>query len=349
MKRVFLLLTTAALLLSGCVGTQIQEPPPEENDSLTLETLAVEIPRDGQDTDTLRQAAKTLPALLQQALADQGVAVGEVRITVGSSHAATAQALSQGSVDLAFLPAQDLAQQAEEVPVILLSGPSFQDCGTELENWNSGSGQAAAGHQGLICTAPTEYGRNLARRAGDLTWEELTRARWGVLREDSLLCRQAVDLWLADHYEGNTLSDLSEVTVFGDETALLKAAAAGEIDLFPMDASLRDRWTNLWTLSPDELDRWGDSGLGRTAPLWEDVSVAGLTERFYDMAAAVQPDNGALADPRFAQALAAAIESLTVSAGEDTRQLAQAVFGTSGYTAAPEGALNAARRLETLA
>ena len=349
MKRVFLLLTTAALLLSGCAGAPAQEPPQEENDSLALETLAVEISRDGQDADALRQAVKNLPALLQQALTDQGVTVGEIRITVGSSHAATAQALTQGSVDLAFFPVQDLIQQPEDVPVILLSGPSFQDCGTELENWNTGSGQTAAGHQGLICTAPTEYGRNLAGRAGDLTWEELTRARWGVLREDSLLCRQAVDLWLADHYEGSTLSDLPEVTVFGDGAALLKAAAAGEIDLFPMDASLRDRWANLWTLSPDELDQWGDSGLGRTAPLWEEVSVAGLTERFYDMAAAVRPDSSTLSDSRFAQALAAAIETLTSSAGEDARQLTQAVFGTSGYAAAPEGALNAARRLETLA
>ena len=348
MKSVFLLLTTAALLLSACTAAPVQEPPPEENDLPPLESLAVEIPRDSQDTDILRQAAKTLPSLLQQALESQGVTVEEIRITVGSSHAATVQALAQGSVDLAFLPAADLAAQPEEVPVILLSGPDFQDGGTELENWSSGSGQTAVGHQGLLCTAPTEYGRNLAGRAGDLTWEELTRARWGVLREDSLLCRQAVDLWLTDHYEGNTLSDLPEVTVFADETALLKAAAKGEIDLFPMDASARDRWLNLWTLSPDQADQWGDSGLGRTAPLWDEVSVVGLTERFYDMAAAVRPDSDTLSDPRFAQALAAAIEALTVSAGADARQLAQSVFGISGYAPAPDGALNAVRRLETL-
>ena len=111
--------------------------------------------------------------------------------------------------------------------------------------------------------------------------------------------------------------------VIGTTIENLKAAAAGEIDLFPMDASLRDRWANLWTLSPDELDQWGDSGLGRTAPLWEEVSVAGLTERFYDMAAAVRPDSSTLSDSRFAQALAAAIETLTSSAGEDARQLTQ--------------------------
>lgn len=353
MKSAWLLLTTLllAVSLAGC-GPSGEAPEEEEEAPLALETLTVEIQRRGQDAGQLLEAVRRLPEALRGALADRGVAVEQVRLTVGSSHAATVQALEQGGVDVAFLPAEALAGLDRSAPVMLVSGPLFRDQGEELENWNRPpeEGTSVPGRRALICAAPTAYGENLAGR-GSLTWEEVSRARWGVLGRDALEGRRAVDLWLADHFEGSTLSDLPDTAVYADFPALLRAAAEGEIDLFPMAADVRETWAEAWTLPPEETDARGEAGLGRTASIWEETAVVGLTERFYDMAAAMRPGEETLADPRFAQALAEAVNALT-GEGEDAA-LARAAFGTGEdgggrYAPAPEDALSAAKRLGTL-
>lgn len=356
MKRGLLLLTTAllAVTLVGCAGKpQAEEEtvPPAEEAPLRLESLAVELPKSGQDTQALLKAVRELPEALRQALADQGVEVEEVTMTVGSSPAATLQAVEEGGVDLAFLPAEAVAEQETTARVVLVSGPLFWDQGEALENWNLEPEEAplVTGYRGLICAAPTEYGTNLAGR-GEPTWEELDHARWGVLAEDSLLGYRAVDLWLADHYEGNRISDLSDVTEYGDFEALLRAAADGEIDLFPMEEDVRVDWAEAWTLPSSEKDQRGEMGLGRSGSIWEEMPVLGLTDWFYGMAAVVCSDSGELTDARFTAALAEAVNALDSSAdfGTEIAQLAHAVLGRETYTPAPEGALNAARRLLTI-
>ena len=328
MKRTLLLLTTAALvLLAGCgprSQPQVQDTPAAE-EPLRLETLTVELQREGRDAGELMKAVRELAEPLRQALANRGVEAERVTLTVGASPAATVQAVEEGGVDVAFLPAERLAAQETEAVVTLVSGPLFRNQGEEIENWNREPAEAlpTLGYRTLICAAPTEYGRNLAGRK-EMTWEELCRARWGVLAKDSLPGYRAVDLWLADHYEGDRLSDLPDVTEYGDFEALLRAAANGEIDLFPMEEGVR-------------ID-------------WAEMPVLALTDWFYDMAAVVCPDNGVLTDARFAAALAEAVNDLGSSPdfGTETAQLAHAVLGRENYAPAPEGALNAIRRLVTI-
>ena len=221
MKRVFLLMTTILLLMMplGCTQTPQEEAPPEQEPEQTqplhLTSLSIELQRDGQDAQQLLEAIKVLPEQLQTALASYDVTVDEISMTVGSSHTATIQALESGSIDLAFLSAETLAEQSTTVDPIALSGPLFWDQGEDLAAWNQAPEEAPLipGYRALICAAPTEYGKNLASRES-LTWEELDRARWGVLAEDSILGYRGLNLWLADHYEGNTISDLSQVKVY---------------------------------------------------------------------------------------------------------------------------------------
>ena len=209
------------LLLAGC-GKQEQTPPtvapeqpaassvPEQAAAPTeLESLTVEFLRTGADGALLLQAVKKLPEEITAAFAEAGIIVEEVKVTMSGSSAATAQAGLEGGVTLAILPAAEAAQ-LERCPTVA----------------------ALAGERKMyLHAANTSYGSNLASRPAP-TWTELDHARWGVLREDPV-GRDAVELWLADHYEGNTLSDLSSVTEYADWDALLAAAAAGEIDVFP--------------------------------------------------------------------------------------------------------------------
>lgn len=317
----------AVLILGGCA---VRAEDPEDGSSpqgLELDSLAVEISKNDLPAERLVEALEVLPELLRAALADQGVEAETLTVTVGASPAATAQALAAGAVDAAFFPAEALAQQPDTPALILVSGPRDRD--------------GTVGQVGWLCTTDTEYGRALSGRS-DPTWEELSRARWGLLEETSLLGRRAAGAWLAEQCPGRTLAELPDVTVYRDFDALIQAAAAGEIDCLAVDEAVLAEWETAWTLPADQTDPEGRSGLGRTKSIWEELPVLGETGRYYTMAAAVAPDRPELAEETFAAALAAAVESLCAG-GEGA--LCRDVFGTEAYAAAPEDALAAARQV----
>lgn len=357
MKKILPLLLALLLLLSGCgrrgetAADPARETPAGTESSpedgavsgeapLALDLLRVEICRSGLDAGRLMEAVRELPELLRTVLAEQqDIAADAVQVTMGSSPAATVQALEEGTVDLAILPAEGFAGQETESEVLLASGPDAGDSPLWMDgDW---------GVYASLWTAPTDYGINLASRVGkegDLpSWAEMDRARWGLLGEDSLPGRRAVDLWLADHYEGRTTADLSRLTVYQDFPALRAAAEAGEIDVFLQDGA-------------GEADLPPESSLR-----------LGETERFYDMVLAVSPRQEALPDParNLRDALMFTLTQLCFYDGtqtcvdgtpafpcggydRETRQLCQDVFGSGRYGWAENEDLDAARRLLAL-
>ena len=158
-------------------------------------------------------------------MAALGVEIGRVALSFSPSPAATAQALAEGGVDLAFLPVEDF-----------LAGGGGQ--AILADETLDASGILTPGERAEIVTADTDYGRRLAARS-DPSWEELSHARWGVLGPESRAGYRCLDLWLCDHYEDNGIADLPQVTVYGDWDALLQAAEAGDIDALPLRPGLR--------------------------------------------------------------------------------------------------------------
>ena len=281
---------------------------------LTIKELRVEFPRDGTEPAALMAAVRELPEAMEKALAEEGVIVEEVSVTMGASAAATALAVEEGGVDLAFLPVEKLAQVEQCPEVLLLAGTAEQDLGDEPSAWNGEqvSGVETPGQRMLLCTAPTAYGGNLSGRK-EPTWEELDHARWGVLGSDSLLGYRAVELWLADHYEGNGLVDLTHVTIYPSWEDLFQGAENGEIDVLP-------------AMSVHLAEKRG-------------LRVMGVTERLYTMAAVVGGEES-LSDPRFAQALEEAVKPLQEAYG--------VLFGMEPYAAGSGEALDAQRRMAVL-
>jgi len=289
MKKICLVLMLA-LLLSGCGKKKEETPPvvsqppaassiPAEKEPVALESLTVEFLRAGNDGAVLMQAVKKLPEEITAAFAAADVTVEDVKVTMSGSCAATAQAVAEGGVSLAILPVAELTALEHCPEAAALAGERRMD----------------------LCLADTAYGRNLAGREAP-TWTELDHARWGVLEQD-LVGRDAVELWLADHYEGNALADLSDVTEYEDWESLLAAAAAGEIDVYPAEESS------------------GAALLGESEPLYAVAAVVS-EERIIP----VLPDVlSALQKGEFA-----------------------ALFGSEPYVSAPEGALDAQKRLATL-
>ena len=223
MKRRVFAAALAALLLTGCgsrgeSGSASSQEAPEE--PVVIGTLALELPAGG-DADAARAFADSLP----EAMAALGVDIGQVELSFSPSPAATAQALAEGGVDLAFLPAEDFLRAGGGLAILADGTPDT-------------SGTLVPGERAEIVTAGTEYGRRLAART-DPSWEELAHARWGVLGQESRAGYRCLDLWLCDNYEDNGIRDLPEVTVYDDWDALLQAAEAGDIDALPLKPGLR--------------------------------------------------------------------------------------------------------------
>lgn len=324
-KRILAAALLAALLLTGCRTRQEPQPAPEpdipEETAIHLETLAVEFAAEG-GADLL-PALNRLPQKLQTALGEAGVEVDAVQMTLAAAQDTAARAVGEGGVDLSFLSAEAFLRA---------------DCGGVPLLADAEDGQP--GRAGLLCAGPSDYGRALAGREAP-TWEELAHGRWGVLEADSGPGHRFVSLWLADRYEGNTLTDLPQVTVYESYEALLRAAAREEIDVFPCTPGTLEDLADAWCLEVTRSDGRGYQGFGREVPLSEEVTVLGTPERYCSRLAVVRED-GTLSGEAFTRALSQALEDLA----EDPDWLRLA--GAEHFAPLTEDSLDALRRLITI-
>ncbi len=305
MKK-FLILATGLALLVGLSGCRSKEPPappvqtPEKAGTLRLEFSPV-----GGEPATQMQQLRTLKELLQTALADAGVDVAEVRLTLGSSPAATAQAVAEDGVDAAFLPWETLEEFGGGEVLMTEAWPAVSADGGIPADWNGQAvcrtGAWRAGQRALVTAGPSSYGRQLASRmqsGRELTWEELSRARWGLAGERS---RAAADHFL--EAGGGMLSALEQTMDCAGDEELLAALAGQQIDLAVLLADSRI----------DHAERWQRSvetgGFGREASIWEETTVVGVTEPIYGSTLTTGTES-LWAAPPFSTALETAMETL---------------------------------------
>ena len=341
-KRILLMMLAAALLLGGCrkqepapqpQPEQPPEKPPAESTEMPKDTvlrideLCIELSRGSSSTEELAAAVRTLPGWLEERFAQaEDLEIGSVRVSVGTAPAATAQALTEGKVDLAFLPAADFVSYGGAA-VALYGDLPLSPSSSEI------------GNRGLICAAPAEYGVRLSTRAGSgkpLSWREVSQARWGVPGEASLTGYQAFDLWLHDQY-GKRITDLPRLTVYETESELFDAIAAEEVDAAVFRDDARGDFAAFWK------DHEGnDGGLLDPASIWNEVPVIDVTERLYHVVLAAAPERE-LSDPRFTAALEQVLGQLM-----NERADMHPVLGAGNFAPVETQCLNATARLAAL-
>lgn len=293
------LLSACGTAGNGSGSAAVSDQPPEE--PLVLDTLALEVPS-GTDTALARTFAEALPG----EMAKYGVEIASVELSFGTSPAATAQALAEGGVDLAFLPAADFLRYGGG-RAILADGEAVTLPETEDPTAAVTAAILSPGERAEIVTAPTGYGRKLASRP-EPSWEEIAHARWGVLEPGNRAGYRCLDLWLCDYYEDNGIADLPDVTVFESWEDLLRAAAEGDIDALPLGMSVRQDYAALWRLAADRTDEAGRRGLGRR-DIQAELPLLAETEGIAAQVAAVR-EGGGLESPAFALALEASLRAL---------------------------------------
>ncbi len=339
MRKIFALLL-AALLLTGSMSVMAEVI---KMDELTFEFVP------SKDADVIIQGTANLPELVKAEMLKNGYDIGEVIISVGTDYNATGEAMATGAIDVGWLPGGTYALYSEEVDVILTATRNgLSNDSTNPADWNGEAnktlkdGPQVTFYRSLIYAAPTAYGKELAAKvnAGEaLTWEDLDKASWGVMRTSSSAGYIYPALWLKANY-GKTIADLSNVATLAGYPEGFALAAAEAIDIIVCYADGRNDYELAWTIPTTEKDATGKGGMGRTASIWEELNVIGVTDGIYNDTVSVTKMNPEIYNPEFIKALQ---DSLIAVIGTEEGKAIFDVYSHTGYAVATDADYDGAR------
>ena len=338
-KKLIVVLLVVVLILAAFTGcSKKEEPKPAETQSGEAEGGEAEGGESGGiDLGELKlQFVPSRPAeeiitttdglgdLLIAQLAKRGYNVSAVDISVSSSFEAAGEALSAGSVDLAWLPSGTYCTYSDEVDVILtatragLSNDSMnpQDW-NGLENKTERSGDQVAYYKALIYAGPSPKGQELAAKVAageELTWEDLDSATWCISSNPTSNAGYTYPtLWLMEHYDGKKLSDLSNT--------IQDNYADGRTDY-------EEDWE-----TPADKETSKGAGWGRPASIWEECNVIGVAPNIYNDTISITKAKPEIYNPDFIKAFQDAMIEI---AGTEEGKAIIAIYTHEGYLPAKD-------------
>ena len=284
MKKIVAIVLSLIMVCTLCASAFAEN---QHFDKLTLQFVP------SKDADVIIAGTANLPELVQAEMSKLGYDIDKVDISVGTSYAATGEAMAAGSIDVGWLPAGTYILYSEDTDVILTA--TRNGLSNDSENpadWNGEAnktlknGPQVTFYRALIYAAPTEYGKKLAEKVNNgeaLTWEDLDGASWAVLNTSSNAGYIYPSLWLMKNYDGKKISDLSKVTtVDAGYGATFGMAAAEQVDIIVCYADGRNDYEASWNIPTGEQDATGKQGMGRSESIWNELNVIGVTDGIYN-------------------------------------------------------------------
>ena len=337
-------LAIVLVLCALCTLSAVAFADNQHFDKLTLEFVP------SKDADVIIAGTANLPELVQSEMARLGYDIDEVDITVGTSYDATGEAMSAGAIDIGWLPGGTYALYSDDTDVILTA--TRNGLSNDSENpadWNGEAnktlknGPQVTFYRALIYAAPTEYGKMLADKvnAGEaLTWEDLDGATWAVQKTSSSAGYIYPALWLMQNYDGKKISDLSKVTPLdsGYGTAF-SMAAAEQVDVIVCYADGRNDYEASWNLPTDQQDETGKQGMGRSASIWDELNVIGVTDGIYNDTVSISKES-----PYYTPELVEALQNcfINIINTEEGKAIFD-VYSHTGYAKAVDSDYDGAR------
>lgn len=258
--------------------------------------------------------------------------------------------MSAGAIDIGWLPGGTYALYSDDTDVILTATRNgLSNDSTNPADWNGEAnktlknGPQVTFYRALIYAAPTEYGKKLAEKvnAGEaLTWEDLDGATWAVQKTSSSAGYIYPALWLMQNYDGKKISDLSKVTPLdsGYGTAF-SMAAAEQVDIIVCYADGRNDYEASWNLPTDQQDPTGKQGMGRSASIWEELNVIGVTDGIYNDTVAISKES-----PYYTPEIVEALQNcfINIISTEEGKAIFD-VYSHTGYAKAVDSDYDGAR------
>ena len=315
-------------------------------DKLTLQFVP------SKDADVIITGTKNLPELLQAELSKQGYDVKDIDISVGVSYEATGEAMAAGTVDIGWLPGGTYAlySQDQEVEVILTATRAgLSNDSTDPITWNGDANKTlptdeqVTFYRSLIYATPSAYGKELAAKsnAGEqLTWEDLNKANWAVMKNSSSAGYIYPTLWLQKNYDGKKLTDLENIVTLSGYGEAFAQAAAEAVDVIVCYADGRRDYEEAWQLATDTADKTGKAGMGRTETIWNELNVIGVTPGIYNDTVSITTANPEVYNPEFITAMQNAL--INVIGTEEGKEIFS-VYSHTGYAVAKDSDYDAAR------
>ena len=337
-------LLSLVLALALCLVAFGAVAEPVTMDKLTLQFVP------SKDADVIITGTKNLPQLLQAELLKQGYDVKDIEISVGVSYEATGEAMAAGTIDIGWLPGGTYALFSDEVDVILTATRAgLSNDSTDPTTWNGEAnktlknGPQVTYYRSLIYATPSAYGKELAAKvnAGEaLTWEDLDKANWAVLKNSSSAGYIYPTLWLMDNYDGKKLTDLSNVVTLSGYGEAFAQAAAEAVDIIVCYADGRNDYEAAWTIPTDSADETGKAGMGRSDSIWNELNVIGVTPGIYNDTVAVTKAKADIYNPEFIAAMQNALINV-INTPEGAEIFS--VYSHTGYAVAQDSDYDAAR------
>ena len=305
------------------------------SDVKKIETLRLQfVP--SRPAEEIIQTTDGLGDLLIAEMAKHGYEIGSVDISVGDSFEAAGEALSAGSVDLAWLPSGTYIVYSDDVEVILtatrngLSNDSKNPADWNgLENKTLRDGPAVTYYKGLIYAGPSEKGQEIAAKvnAGEaLTWEDLASCTWGVGKSVTSNAGYSFPTkWLLDNYD-KKITDLPNV-MQDDYAGSFQKLAAELIDITVCYADGRDDYAEQW-MTPTNKETAKGPGWGREKEIWEEVNVIGVTDDIYNDTIAITKANPEVYNEEFKEAFCKSMEEIVKT---EKGQEVIAIYTHTGY------------------
>lgn len=343
MKKLLTILL-AVLMVMGLAACQKQETPATDDttdgvkhlDSLHLQFVP------SRPAEEIITTTDGLGDLLIEELAKHGYEVGEITIDVSSSFEAAGEALSAGSVDLAWLPSGTYCTYSDEVDVILTATRAGLSNDSEnpadwngLENKTLRNGPQVSYYKALIYAGPSEKGQELAAKvnAGEaLTWEDLNSATWCISSNVTSNAGYTYPtMWLMDNYDGKKLTDL-EHTIQDNYAGAFQKLAAEQVDITVCYADGRTDYEEDWATPTTETTSKG-AGWGRPASIWEECNVIGVCPNIYNDTISITKANPEIYNEDFIKAFQ---DSMMAISETEKGKAIIAIYTHEGYLPAKD-------------
>ncbi len=324
----------ASFILAGFAGVQAQ------SEATKIEKLTVAfVP--SRDPEEIVTTTEPLKDLLKAELAKAGYEIGEVDITVGTNYEAVGEALSAGTADVGLIPGGTYVLYDDGADVILTATRAglSKDSDNAID-WNDGlptepSDKQAVSYRALIIAGPSEKGLELSAKVNngeELTWEDLDSANWSVMSTSSPAGYIYPTIWLQDRY-GKGITDLAHAVQSDSYGSAMARLAAGQVDLLVGYADVRR----------DNVEKW-TSEFGRTASIWEETNVIGVTPAIYNDTISVSKTSKIMTD-EFKQALTDAF--INIGNTEEGKAVI-AIYSHNGYMPAKSSDYDNERKAQEL-